>query len=152
MLIGVPLETADGELVLAHGPGAGGIPVPAVESPLRVEVATSRFLRQLNLGLEVHMPSRPRSFTLSVDSGQDFVLYDSSFPALRAGPRSYQVLVGAFPPDPLTVQLSLPVDQPFTLTITAEFDTPLIGVDIKARPDARVTTRVRVVRTLQVRT
>ena len=146
------LETADGELVLAHGPGAGGIPVPAVESPLRVEVATSRFLRQLNLGLEVHMPSRPRSFTLSVDSGQDFVLYDSSFPALRAGPRSYRVLVGAFPPDPLTVQLSLPVDQPFTLTITAEFDAPLIGVDIKAWPDARVTTRVRVVRTLQVRT
>jgi hypothetical protein len=100
----------------------------------------------------VDMPSRPRSFTLAIDSADDFVLYDSSFPAVRNGPRSYRLLVGAFPPDPLTLQISLPIEETFTLTITAEFDAPLIGVDVQAGPAARVATRVRVVRTLDVKT
>jgi hypothetical protein len=98
------------------------------------------------------MPSRPRSFSLAIESAQDFVLYDSSFPAVRIGPHSYRLLVGAFPPDPLSLQVSLPIQQAFTLTLTAEFEAPLIGVEVKAPPDTRVATRVRVVRTLEVKT
>jgi hypothetical protein len=98
------------------------------------------------------MPSRPRSFSLSIESADDFVLFDSSFPAVRIGPHSYRVLVGAFPPDPLSLQVSLPVEQAFTLTLTAELDAPLLGVEVKAPPDARVVTRVRIVRTLEVKT
>jgi hypothetical protein len=71
---------------------------------------------------------------------------------VRIGPHSYRLLVGAYPPDPLSLQVSLPIEQAFTLTLTAEFDAPLIGVEVKARPDARVATRVRVVRTLEVKT
>jgi hypothetical protein len=149
---GISLSTSDGTVSLPSGKVRGPVALSLVESPVQVSVQSGRFLQQLNLGIEVRMPTRPRSFTLSVDSGQDFVLYDSSFPALRVGPRSYRLLVGAFPPDPFSVQLSLPVDQAFTLTIAAEFDAPLIGVDVKAQPDARVATRVRVVRTLEVKT
>jgi len=149
---GVTLATSDGTVSLPPGKARGPLPLSLVDSPLHVALGSVRFLQQLNLALEVRMPSRPRSFTLSVDSGEDFVLYDSSFPALRIGPRSYRLLVGAFPPDPLAVQLSLPVDQAFTLTLAAEFDSPLIGVDVRAPPDARVATRVRIVRTLEVKT
>jgi hypothetical protein len=123
-----------------------------VASPLRVSMSSSQFLRQQTVTLDVTMPSRPRSFSLAIESADDFVLYDSSFPAVRIGPRSYRLLVGAFPPDPLSLQISLPIQQAFTLTLTAEFDAPLIGVQVRARPDARVATRVRVVRTMEVRT
>ena len=33
--------------------------------------------------------------------------------------------MGAFPPDPLALQLSLPIAQTFRMTLTAEFDSPL---------------------------
>ena len=63
------------------------------------------------------------------------MLYDSSFPAVRLGPRSYRLLVGAFPPDPLSLQVSLPIGAVFTLTLTAEFDSPLIGVQVQTRTE-----------------
>ena len=115
-------------------------------------VDARQFLQQRTLVLAVDMPSRPCTFALSIDSPNDFVLFDSSFPAIRVGPRSYRLLVGAFPPDPLSLQLSLPVEQAFRITLTAEFDSPLIAVSIRGRPDMRIATRVRVVRTLEIRT
>ncbi len=149
---GVTLLTTDGIRALPAGWSGASLPLAPVSSPLQVTVTSGQFLQQLNLTLDVQMPSRPRSFTLSVDSPSDFVLYDSSLPALRVGPRTYRVLVGAYPPDPLSVQLSLPINQSFTLTVTAEFDSPLIGVDVNAPADARVATRVRIQRTIEVRT
>jgi hypothetical protein len=128
------------------------ITLPRVSSPVRVKVAAGQFLQQQTLELAVDMPSRPRSFALTVDSPEDFVLFDSSFPAVRVGPRSYRLLVGAFPPDPLLLQLSLPTGQGFRITLTAEFDSPLIAVSIQGRPEMRIATRVRVVRTLEIRT
>ena len=119
---------------------------------MQVTVDAGQFLQQRTLTLAVQMPSRPRTFALSIDSPDDFVLFDSSFPAIRVGPRSYRLLVGAFPPDPLSLQLSLPIEHAFRITLTAEFDSPLIAVSVLGRPDMRVATRVRVVRTLGVRT
>jgi hypothetical protein len=148
---GVSLSSPTGTRVLPRD-WKDAVPLDPVDSPVRVTVATAQFLQQQTLTLAVAMPSRPRSFSVSIESVRDFVLYDSSFPAVRLGPRSYRLLVGAFPPDPLSLQLSLPIEQAFTLTITAEFDAPLIGVEVKGPPYARVATRVRVVRTLAVKT
>ena len=94
---------------------------------------SSQFLQQRNVKLHVEMPSKPRDVRGDAHLGDDFVLFDSSFPAVRVGPRSYRLLVGAFPPDPLSLQLTLPVDGAFTLTLTAEFDAPLIGTAVAAR-------------------
>ncbi|HET6451286.1 MAG TPA: hypothetical protein VFI08_08240, partial [Spirochaetia bacterium] len=127
------------------------IPLAPVPSPLDVSVESGQFLQQLNLTLGIRMPSRPRLLTLSIDAARDFVLYDSSFPAVREGPRSYRLLVGAFPPDPLSVQLTLPTGKSFTITLTAEFDSPLIGAEVIGPPDTRVATRIRVVRRLEVK-
>jgi hypothetical protein len=149
---GISVSTPSGPRPLPAGWKGDPLPMDSVDSPLRVTVNAGQFLRQQTLDLGVDMPSRPRSFSLAIESADDFVLYDSSFPAVRNGPRSYRLLVGAFPPDPLTLQVSLPIEETFTLTITAEFDAPLIGVDVQAGPAARVATRVRVVRTLDVKT
>jgi len=149
---GISLSTPGGPRSLPRDWKGGSVPLERAESPLQVTVDAGQFLKQQTLTLHVDMPSRPRSFSLAIESADDFVLYDSSFPAVRIGPRSYRLLVGAFPPDPLTLQVSLPIEQAFTLTITTEFDAPLIGIEVKVRPDARVATRVRVVRTLEVKT
>ena len=149
---GISLSTPEGPWPLPRDWKGGSVRLDLVPSPVQVTVTSGQFLQQRTLTLDVDMPSRPRSFSLSIESAEDFVLFDSSFPALRIGPHSYRVLVGAFPPDPLSLQVSLPVEQAFTMTLTAEFDAPLLGVDVTARPDARVATRVRVVRTLDVKT
>jgi hypothetical protein len=148
---GISLSTPTGSRPLGVG-WKSPLPLAHVDSPLHVTVNAGQFLRQQTVTLGVDMPSRPRSFSLAIESANDFVLFDSSFPAVRTGPRSYRLLVGAFPPAPLSLQLSLPIEETFTMTITAEFDSPLIGVDVQAGPAARVTTRVRVVRTLDVKT
>jgi len=149
---GVTISTAGGARALPGAGDGGPVPLDPADSPVHVSTAAAQFLQQLNLTLTVDMPTRPRRFSLSVDSARDFVLFDSSFPAIRVGPRSYRLLVGAFAPDPLALQLSLPADQAFTLTLVAEFESPLIGVELKVPPDARLDTRVRVVRTIEVRT
>ncbi|MGO9310346.1 MAG: hypothetical protein ACLQDL_15170 [Spirochaetia bacterium] len=149
---GLSLSTPRGPRPLPRDWNGSPVTLERVESPVQVAVTSGQFLQQRTLTLEVDMPSRPRSFSLSIESADDFVLFDSSFPAVRIGPRSYRVLVGAFPPDPLSLQVSLPVGQAFTLTLSAEFDAPLLGVELAARPDSRVDTRVRVVRTLEVKT
>ncbi len=95
-----------------------GSPISLIRaaSPVQVSVEAGQFLQQQNLVLTMKMPSRPRSFALSIESPDDFVLFDSSFPAVRLGPRTYRLLVGAFPPDPLSVQVSLPTGQAFRFT------------------------------------
>jgi hypothetical protein len=149
---GVSLSSPGGFPVPAWEWTGGPVSLPPVDSPVGVAVSSGQFLQQRTVTLTVAMSSPPRSFTVAVESGDDFVLFDSSFPALRLGPHSYQLLVGAFPPAPLSLQLSLPAQRTFTLTITADFDSPLIGVEVRVRPDAQVATRVRVVRTVQLRT
>ena len=149
---GVSLVTPDGSREMPRSWKGGPITLDRVESPMKVTSESGIFLQQRTITFDVAMPSRPRSFSLAIESIHDFVLYDSSFPAVRVGPHSYRLLVGAFPPDPLSFQISLPIQEAFTLTFTSEFDGPLIGVEVKARPDALVSTHVRVVRTLQVKT
>ena len=148
---GISIVTPEGTRAIARGWNGSPIPLDRVDSPVKVTYESGIFLQQRTLTLDVQMPSRPRSFSLAIESADDFVLYDSSFPAVRIGPRSYRLLVGAFPPDPLSLQVSLPVGQAFILTLTAEFDEPLIGVQVNARSISGLSTHVRVVRTLEVR-
>jgi len=126
--------------------------LPDVESPLQIDQSSVQFLRQRNVTLRVSMPSPARLMNVTLASAVDFILYDSSFPAVRESPREYQLLIGAFPPAPLSLQLSLPADSAFTLTFTVEFDAPLKDTDLIGRPDTNITTRVRVVRKVDVKT
>jgi len=67
-------------------------------------------------------------------------------------PREYRILVGAYPPDPLSLQLTLPTGGSYRLSLTTEYDAPLIGVELSPRAGMRIATRVRVVRDIDVKT
>jgi hypothetical protein len=117
-----------------------------------VLVDSRQFLQQRNITLRLSMPRSPRSLAVSLTSDDDFILIDSSFPSVRESPREYRLLVGAFAPNPVPLELSLPTGGVFLLTLTMEFDEPLIGISLSARPDLVVTPRVRVVQRLEIRT
>jgi hypothetical protein len=133
---------------------AAAMPLPRIPSPVTLELVDSRhILQQRNVTLRLSMPASPRDLSASLTSDDDFILIDSSFPSVRQSPRDYRLLVGAYPPNPLPLELSLPTGGIFLLTITLEIDEPLIGVALlPARPDLRVSPRVRVVRRLELRT
>ncbi len=150
-----------GSLGVSDGDGALTVPaqethatlvLPIVASPVAVNVTSGQFLQERTVTLDVSMPLRPRLFAVTLTSVSDFILFDSSFPAVRVSPREYRLLVGAFPPDPLVLQLTLPIDSAFTLSLSAEFDSPLIGVEVGTRPDLRVATRVRVIHAVDLKT
>jgi hypothetical protein len=128
------------------------MPLAPVASPVQIRQDSRQFLEERNVNLHIDMPSSPRGVSVSLTSEDDFILFDSSFPSIRVTPREYRLLIGAFPPNPLDIQLTLPADGTFSLTFTIDFDSPLLGTAIAVEPDAQVNTRVRVVRSLGVRT
>jgi hypothetical protein len=128
------------------------LPLPAIPVPVSVLVDSRQFLQQRNITLRLSMPRSPRSLAVSLTSDDDFILIDSSFPSVRESPREYRLLVGAFAPNPVPLELSLPTGGVFLLTLTMEFDEPLIGISLSTRPDLVVTPRVRVVQRLEIRT
>jgi hypothetical protein len=128
------------------------LPLAATPSPISLSVDSRQFLQQRNLTLQLAMPMSPRSLAVSLTSDEDFILIDSSFPSVQESPRAYRLLVGAFPPNPLVMEVSLPTGGVYELTLTMEFDEPLIGLSLSSRPDLQVTPRVRVQRRLEVKT
>jgi hypothetical protein len=117
-----------------------------------VLVDSRQFLQQRNISVRLSMPQSPRSLSVSLSSDDDFILIDSSFPSVRESPREYRLLIGAFAPNPVPLELSLPTGGVFLLPLSMEFDEPLIGVSLSTRPDLRVTPRVRVVQRMEIRT
>jgi hypothetical protein len=126
--------------------------LPMTASPVQITEDSRQFLLQSNVTVHVIMPSRPRVLSATLTAADDFILFDSGFPSVRDSPRAYRLLIGAFPPNPLALQLTLPTNRTFSLTLTMEFDAPLIGAAVACGPDAQVSTHVRVVRTLEVKT
>ncbi len=146
------VSDGDGGLAVPSNANRATLALPLAASPVQVSVTSGQFLGERTVTLDVRMPLRPRLFEVTLTSLSDFILYDSSFPAVRVSPREYRLQVGAFAPDPLALQLTLPVGGEFTLSVSAEFDSPLIGVDVGTRPDLRVSTRVRVINGLDLKT
>jgi hypothetical protein len=128
------------------------LPLPVTASPVRIAEASRQLLQERNLTVDVTMPSRPQLMSVTISAPDDFVLLDSSFPAIREGPRSYRLLVGALPPNPLSLQVTLPTGGTFTIVLTMRFDGPLIGAVVDGGARARVLPQVLVVQSLEVKT
>jgi hypothetical protein len=128
------------------------LPLSEADPPLRVDVQSRQLLRQRNVTIGLSMPTAPREVTATLAGDADFILLDSSCPALRDGPRAYRLLIGASPPNPLALELSLPLERTYTIVFTMRFDAPLIGTTVAGGPSARVVPSVLVVRSVEVKT
>jgi hypothetical protein len=126
--------------------------LPAAASPVSLSVTQAAFLNQRTVQLSARMPSRPLLVSATLVSGEDFILSDCTFPSIRVSPREYRLLIGASPPDPLSLGLVLPSGGTFNLTLTLEFDAPLIGTSVTGGPFQRIATRIRVVQRVDIAT
>ena len=117
---------------------------------MRFEIRAGEFLGKTNLGLLVYPGGSPRALTATLTAEEDFILFDCSFPFVRENAREYRLLIGAFPPDPVPLQLTLPAGMAFTLTLAMDFDAPLMGAEVSV-PGAVVRTRLRFVKAIPLR-
>ncbi len=125
---------------------------PPQASPVKISQDSSAFFSQRTITLDVAMPSSPREVVATLSSKEDFILLDCSFPFVRETSKRYRILIGAFAPNPLPLQLTLPAGGAFTLDLSMEFDLPLIGARVSAAGDTRTSTRVRVQKSVDVKT
>jgi len=121
-------------------------------SPVKISQESSAFFSQRTVTLEVSMPSSPREVIVTLSSGDDFILYDCSFPFIRETSTRYRILIGAFAPNPLRLQLTLPARSAFTVGFSMMFDLPLIGAEVSSGGLTRITTRVKIQKSIEVKT
>ena len=166
-----------GDISLSDGSGSRTLhglgtdlrePLPPKPAPVSIETVSSEFLGKTNISARISSGGSPSALgapsalsALSalgapsalgavLTSEEDFILFDCSFPFVRESAREYRLLIGAFPPDPLPLQLTLPGGMSFTLTLTMEFDAPLLGVEVAA-PGAELATRLHFVKSFPLR-
>lgn len=126
------------------------VTLPPAAVPLNVEARAGELLGKTNVSLAVSSGGSPRALSAVLTSEEDFILFDCSFPFVRESAREYRLLIGAFPPDPLPLQLTFPAGMAFTLTLTMEFDAPLLGAEVTV-DDAEVRTRLQIVKSIPLR-
>ena len=119
------------------------IPLDYFPELLEVENTQKAFLDRKNITLSIATQKPSLNISLVITSGKEFILFDSNFPFKRRQKGTeYEILIGAHPPNPLSVQLTLPagysfdfhfdieyLDFPFRFELTGRnksFDTSLI--------------------------
>jgi hypothetical protein len=94
----------------------------------------------------------PYKLTLTLNSEEEFVLFDSNFPYVRQpGGREYTLLIGANPPLPLSVQLTVPRDRTFNLHLVTEYLSVPADFQLYAA-DKQVEARFTLIKTLEIKT
>ena len=144
------LSDASGKRALRAAGTTLSAELPPADPPVRFEIRAGEFLGKTNLGLLVYTGGSPRALTATLTAEEDFILFDCSFPFVRESAREYRLLIGAFPPDPVPLQLTLPAGMAFTLTLAMDFDAPLLGAEVSV-PGAVVRTRLRFVKAIPLR-
>jgi hypothetical protein len=121
--------------------------LPPIAELLTPQVTEVGFLDRKNVNLDLRPKGSPVRIRLSVSAPEEFVLYDANFPYQREPDgRRYTLLIGANPPLPLQVQLTLPQARSFALGLELEYGEPPAGFEAfgdRAAVRSRLTYRMR---------
>ncbi|MBN1837159.1 MAG: hypothetical protein JW820_14985 [Spirochaetales bacterium] len=128
------------------------IPLPATEELLETRTSSVGFLDRKNVSLTLLPAGRPYRVYLRISSADEFTLFDANFPYLR-GPAGtqYEILIGANPPVPLPVELTVPRDRDFRVEIRMDYLTPPTAYAVSGE-NIDVRSRLTYRRVLAVRT
>jgi hypothetical protein len=128
------------------------LPLPETPQLLQTESSSVAFLDRKNISLRLSSKGELYRIRIRLAAAQEFVLYDANFPFLRApGGREYEILVGANPPSPLSIQLTVPRNMTFQLALTLEYLQPPEGYALHG--DGKIfTSRLTLSRNLELRT
>jgi hypothetical protein len=121
--------------------------LPPIGDLLTPRVTEAGFLDRKNVNLALRPLGTPVRIRLSVSAPEEFVLYDANFPYQREPDgRRYTLLIGANPPLPLEVQLTLPQARSFALGLELEYVEPPAGFEAfgdRAAVRSRLTYRMK---------
>lgn len=131
--LGTILAEGFGFFELIHtGDRSVSFPRNGVPDILSVSVSESRFLDRKTIYLTIESRGTIRSLDLRVQSPEDYVIYDSSYPLTRGLPGEPTVFhIGSFPPRPFTLDFT--TDSSFSGTVAVNvgfWDVPL-SLDVK---------------------
>jgi hypothetical protein len=119
---------------------------------LETGISSVGFLDRKNVSLSLNPWSEPYRVRLSIFSEEEFVLFDANFPYTRTpGGREYTILIGANPPLPLNVELTVPRNRTFTVEVTLEYLQPPEGYELKG-DSVSVSSRLRFRKNLELKT
>jgi len=128
------------------------LPLPEVPELLHITINSVGFLDRKNIQLDLKPVGTPYKLTLTLNSEEEFVLFDSNFPYVRQpGGREYTLLIGANPPLPLSVQLTVPRDRTFNLHLVTEYLSVPADFQLYAA-DKQVEARFTLIKTLEIKT
>lgn len=98
------------------------IPQEEIPELIDIQVTQKSFLDRKNINISVEAQGNPMSLSLSIASDSDYTLFDSNFPYnIRNKGRIYDIIIGANPPKPINIQLTLPAQLSFELFLEMEY-------------------------------
>jgi hypothetical protein len=87
-----------------------------------VQVQSTRFLDQRVLSLTLKAVEDPLYFALSMESStQDLVIYDAPMPFIRKDEHHGDFVLGTYPPNPFSVEITIPAEMEGTITARAGY-------------------------------
>jgi len=149
---GLTVRRGTGESSFATAARSYTLPLEGPPQLLRTTVASLSFLDRKNISVEMAPWAQPYRIRLRLSAADEFVLFDANFPFAREpGGREYSILVGANPPVPLAVQLTVPRERSYELEITLEYLQAPEGYEVAGQGKA-VSSRLTYRRSLELKT
>jgi hypothetical protein len=128
------------------------LPLESAQRLLETTFNSVSFLDRKNISIGLTPWGQPHRIRLRLSAPEEFVLFDANFPYAREpGGREYSILVGANPPVPLTIQLTVPRDRSYNLEITLEYLQAPDSYQVVGR-DKAVSSRLTYRRSLALKT
>lgn len=123
--------------------------LPMVEDPLHLQVHKTSFLNRTTYHLTFTSTIPVNLLECALEAPEDTVIYGSNFPITPlVGTRFSKVFIGKTPPQPLSLILTLPQKNPFTLHITVHSKAeglPSLGEGYQVvNPEYTIQKRVRI--------
>lgn len=122
--------------------------LPYSENPLELQVQRREFLGRAAYQVTILPPQNSESTAFHLDAQEAIVLYDCSFPtSFSTNRKRLTVHIGRFPPTPLKLSFTVPIDFTGRLTVETTSYTPPYEAELpEERFDLRYRYRARIER------
>lgn len=106
------------------------IETPLEPELLQIESSVSRFLGRATYTLSIASEGLPASVRLSLLSESRITVYDSNFPFSFESPNAVNIHIGRYPPNPLTVEFTVPESLAGAAEVRVEYLEPPVLYNI----------------------
>lgn len=98
------------------------IPKKNIPDLLTIETAHTSFFDRNNVIITIQPDGTPNKIYFTVHADKEFTLYDSTFPFKKMeNGKDYEIQIGAYPPSPLEIQLTLPKNLSYEFSIHIDY-------------------------------